>query len=134
MRVMLDTNVLISALLFPGEKMNSLMRCVTTEHRLVLSSYIVGELIDVTRRKFPSKMQVIDRLLSSLPYELVYTPIMLEENIFSIRDEGDYPVLYSAIVEDVDVLVTGDKDFDALNLEKPEIITPAEFIRKYRID
>ena len=41
------------------------------------------------------------------------------------------PILYSSIMADVDVFVTGDKDFDDLNLEKPEILTPAEFLKKY---
>jgi len=47
MRIMLDTNVLVSALLFPGQKMNALMEKVTTDHHLVLSSYIVDELFEI---------------------------------------------------------------------------------------
>jgi hypothetical protein len=39
--------------------------------------------------------------------------------------------LYSAITEDVDVFITGDRDFDGLNLEKPEILNPAGFLEKY---
>jgi len=96
---MLDTNVLVSALLFPGQTMNDLMHKVTTEHQLVLSSYIVGELLDVTRRKFPSKVEAVDTLLSQLPYELVYTPEQPRPDLFEVRDIKDYPVLYSAIVE-----------------------------------
>jgi len=131
MRVMLDSNVLFSALLFPGETMNKLMQMVTTEHQLVLSSYIVNELLDVTRRKFSSKVTVIDTLLSQLPYELVYTPELQKPDLFEIRDVKDYPILYSAITEGVDVFVTGDKDFDDVVVEKPEIITPAGFVEKY---
>lgn len=43
----------------------------------------------------------------------------------------DYPVLYTAIIEDVDILVTGDKDFSNVQIEKPEILTPGEFAEKY---
>jgi len=71
---MIDTNVLISALLFPSQQMNKLIYIITTEHQLVLSSYVVDELLNVTRRKFESKMEAVDLLLSQLPYELVYTP------------------------------------------------------------
>ena len=35
------------------------------------------------------------------------------------------------IIEDVDVLVTGDKDFSDVEIEKPEILTPAQFLKKY---
>lgn len=40
-------------------------------------------------------------------------------------------MLYTAILEDVDVLVTGDRDFADIDIEKPEIMTPAEFIEKF---
>lgn len=52
MRVMIDTNVLLSALLFPSRQMNTLIEKITTEHQLVLSSYVVDGLMNVTRRKF----------------------------------------------------------------------------------
>ena len=51
---MVDTNVLISLLVFFSKKMNQMMECIFTEHQLVLSSYIVEELKDVVRRKFPT--------------------------------------------------------------------------------
>jgi putative PIN family toxin of toxin-antitoxin system len=127
-RVMLDTNVLISALLFPGERMNALMYKAAVENRLVLSSFVLYELLEVTRRKFPEKLTAVDAFLSRLPYELVYTPENPAPGLFEIRDANDYPVLYSAIVEDVDIFVTGDKDFTDLNLGRPAIMTPASFL------
>lgn len=63
MRVMLDTNVLISALLFPGSKINAMMNCIFTQHQLVLSSYVVDELKRVVKRKFPQKENAINKLL-----------------------------------------------------------------------
>lgn len=131
MRVMIDTNVILSALLFPNERMNRLMDRVTHEHHLVLSSYVVEELLEVTRRKFKSKVDSIDSLLSQLPYELVYTPKQPKTGLFEIRDQKDYPVLYSAIMEDVDVFITGDKDFSDIDIEKPEILAPPDFLEKY---
>ena len=131
MRVMLDTNVIISALLFPSAKMNAMMECVLMKHRLVLSSYVVDELKRVVRRKFPQKEAVIDKLLTMLSFEYAYTPEEIEDGLFYIRDIKDYPVLYTAILEDVDVLVTGDRDFADIDIEKPEIMTPAEFIEKF---
>ena len=106
---MLDTNVLISALLFPGAKMNAMMNCIFTQHELVLSSYVVNELKSVIKRKFPQKELVIDKLLMVMSFEYVYTPDTLEEGLFNIRDIKDYPVLYTAIIENVDILITGDK-------------------------
>lgn len=131
MRVMLDTNVLLSALLFPGERMDRMMQCIFEEHRLVLSSFVVDELNYVVRRKFPGKLKTVDGLLSAMGFELVYTPREMKQGLFDIRDTKDYPVLYTAIQEDVDILITGDKDFAGVNVERPEILTPAQFMERY---
>lgn len=128
---MVDTNVLISLLVFSSKKMNQMMECIFLEHQLVLSSYIVEEFKGVVKRKFPSKIAVVDTLLAKMSYEYVYTPDLIDEILFEIRDVKDYPVLYTAILEDVDILVTGDSDFDDVDVEKPEIMTPAQFVENY---
>ena len=130
MRIMLDTNVLISAILFPGDKINNMMNYIFLRHQLVLSSYVVEELKSVVRRKFPKKEPVIELLLM-MSYEYVYTPDDMKENLFSIRDVKDYPVLYTAIIEDIDILITGDRDFEDIIIDKPLIMTPKEFSDKY---
>ena len=123
--------MLVSLLLFPNPRMNAMTEHIFTEHELVLSSFVVDELKDVVRRKFPSKIKAVDKLLMKLSFDLVYTPEEMDETLFSIRDIKDYSVLYTAIIEDVDVLITGDKDFADIEIEKPEILTPAEFMSKY---
>ena len=123
--------MLISLLLFPNPRMNAMMERIFTEHELVLSSFVVSELKDVVQRKFPAKMKAVDKFLLRMSYDLVYTPEEMDETLFSIRDVKDYPVLYTAIIEDLDVLITGDKDFDDVEIEKPEILTPADFMAKY---
>ena len=109
-------------------RMDKLMRKAAVEGRLVLSSYVIEELFDVVRRKFPNQEKAVDNFLSRIPYELVYTPNLPEPGLFGIRDPDDYAVLYSAVTEDVDIFVTGDKDFENLNLGRPEILTPARFL------
>ncbi len=37
----------------------------------------------------------------------------------------------TAIIEGIDVLVAGDKDFLVLDVEMPEIVTMADFLRQY---
>ncbi len=123
--------MLISLLLFPNPRMNAMIELIFTEHELVLSSFVVSELKDVVQRKFPTKVKAVDRLLLKMSYDLVYTPEEMDETMFRIRDAKDYPVLYTAIIEDVDVLITGDKDFTDIEIEKPAIMTPADFMAKY---
>ena len=82
-------------------------------------------------RKFPEKQKVIDHFLTDLSYEYVYTPHQMKSGLFEIRDPNDYPVLYIAVIENIDILITGDKDFTSLIIEKPQILTPSDFISKY---
>lgn len=131
MRIMLDTNVLISMLLFPNERFKKILDYITRNHKLVLSSFVIAELFAVVERKFPSKRQAVDSFLADLAYELVYTPYNMQGNLFEIRDINDYPVLYSAIIENIDIFITGDKDFLDVEVEMPEIMTPADFFGRF---
>ncbi|MDR3177147.1 MAG: hypothetical protein LBU06_11525 [Desulfovibrio sp.] len=100
--------------------MDALMRKASVENHLVISSYVLDELFDVIRRKFSSQEGTADRFLQRIPYELVYTPKQPEPGLFVIRDSDDYEVLYSAIMEDVDIFVPGDKNFGEIVLENPK--------------
>ena len=131
MRVMLDTNILISAALFPGRSMDQLIQVISSEHQLVLSSYVIDEFKSVVAEKFPARATAVDKFFSEIGYEYVYTAEVLPDKKFEIRDSKDYPVLYSAVTESVDVLVTGDKDFADVEVEEVDICTPFEFIEKY---
>ena len=127
----MDTNILVSLLLFPNQRMNHMMEAIFSSHKLVLSSFVVEELKAVVQRKFPAKTAAVDDLLAKMSFDLVYTPEQINENLFQIRDEKDYPILYTAMIEDVDIFITGDKDFAEIEVDRPEILTPAEFIEKY---
>lgn len=131
MRITLDTNILISAFLFPNGQINKLMRIIAEKYKLILSTFVIEELMGVVERKFADKTKAVDRFLSKFSYEMVYTPKEMKQNLFQIRDARDYPILYTAILEDVDILITGDKDFFDIEIERPEILTPAQFLEKY---
>ena len=45
----------------------------------------------------------------------------------NIRDEKDLPILVSAIIGDVDMFITGDKDFHCVDIEKPQIVFTKDF-------
>lgn len=131
MRIMVDTNVLFSAILFPNGQAAKIMSKCLTENKLVISSYVIDELKRVVKRKFPNKILTIDLFLEKLSFDLVYTPETIQEGLFHIRDPKDYPILYTAIIENVDILITGDEDFKDTDVTHPEILSPTEFIQKY---
>lgn len=131
MRVMLDTNIFISMIFFPSAQTRELSKRLTERHQLVVCDYVIEELRLVTDRKFPAKRKYLDRFFLELPFELVYTPKALDLNDFpEMRDMKDSPILATAIIEGIDVFLTGDKDFLVLDVEVPEILTMAEFLER----
>ena len=93
MRIMLDTNVLISMIFFPSNSFFQLMKIISEAHTLVLSSFVIDELFFIAEKKFPTKKDALDLFLSRLSYEFVYTPHKMRPNVFRIRDINDYPCL-----------------------------------------
>jgi putative PIN family toxin of toxin-antitoxin system len=131
MRVMLDTNILISAFVFRSRKIYVMIDYIVSHHELVLSSYVVDELKAVVGRKFPKMLGSLDEFLTTLSFTLAYSPRQIPTGLFEIRDISDAPVLYTAIIEGIDVLITSDKDFDDVAVEMPDIMTIAAFEKKY---
>jgi len=132
MRIIIDTNVLISAILFPNSQPSNVIEKVSMSHKLVLCSHIIEELHEIFDRKFKDKKSLLEKFLVKLSYEYIYSPTDIDENDYpEIRDKDDLPILVTAILEDVDIIITGDKDFICLEIDKPEIMTPREFVEKY---
>jgi putative PIN family toxin of toxin-antitoxin system len=129
---MLDTNVIISAFVLSSQPLTKMIDVISENHTIVLSTYVIAELKRVVREKFPDKYSLVENFLQRLDFELVYTPEVIDKSKFpEIRDKKDLPILVSAIIENVDILISGDKDFIAVNVERPEILTSKSFVDKY---
>ena len=131
MRVLIDTNVLISTALNPdGVPSQAYRKAASYPNRWLICEQNVDELKRIFNKKFPSRLATLDKFLSTalLTLELVPTPSdeMAAESL--IRDVKDRPILRAAIEAQADVLLTGDKDFLESGVEHPAIMIPAEFV------
>jgi putative PIN family toxin of toxin-antitoxin system len=124
MRVMADTNVVISTLLFPASLPAKVLLHIASKYDLVLCDHIISEIRDVVSRKRPDLLNDFEILLTQLSYELVDAP---QESSKLMQDPKDQPILNAAIMAGVDVIVTGDKHFLKLVLARPKTMSPAEF-------
>lgn len=131
MRIMLDTNIIISAFVFKSKKMNELIYQLSKDHEIVICSYTIEELKELVNTKFNVNQKDLDEFLKNFPFDLVYSPINVENKLFNIRDKDDYIILHTAIIEDVDIFITGDKDFEDVDIDKPEIMNATNFLGKY---
>ena len=132
MRVMVDTNILVSAALFRNGSVSSILREIMSRYDLCVCTFSLEELFIVFDRKFKHRKGDLNEFLRELSYELVYSSLEIEKNTLPpMRDEKDYPILMSAMDADIDVLISGDKDFSCLDCERPEILTPFQFKDRY---
>jgi len=132
LRVVLDTNVLVSGLAYPTSIPGRIV-AVWLEGGLevTLSHYILDEVARVLPRlsRIPHTPNEIQDLIDSFILRSdVVEPDALEDA--DLRDPADQKVLATFLTAKVDYLITGDKDLLAL-AGKYSIVTPADFWKRH---
>ena len=133
MRVMIDTNIFISAALFPnGRVAVALMKALMPPYEPVVCDYVVDELHRKFREKFPDKMVELEAFLFTAlqSIKVVSTPEEETEAELKIRDVKDRPILRAALDAGADLFLTGDKDFLESKVTDPRIISVSEFLER----
>ena len=131
MRIMLDTNILISAALFPnGRAAKAFFKALLPPYEPLVCDYIVDELRRKFQEKFPERMTELEAFLfHALSHiEVVPTPETEAQEEGKLRDPKDRPILRSALNAHADLFLTGDKDFLESSLTDPRIISAADFL------
>lgn len=131
MRVLIDTNILISAALSSkGTPYRAFIKAVTYPNHGMVCEQNIDELRRIFNRKFPQKIHALETFLSLalMTLELVPTPVEEHVSESKVRDVNDRPILRAAIHAKADILLTGDKDFLESGLATPQILTAADFV------
>lgn len=133
LRVVLDTNVLVSGLAYPGSVPG---RIVSAWRQggldVVLSRYILDEMARVLPRLPRIGMTAAE--IRDLTDSFMFLADIVEPEgaqDVNLRDTSDQPVLHTLLASQANYLITGDKDLLALANDYP-IITPAEFCRRHQ--
>ena len=70
MRILVDTNILFSALVFPRSKPARALLYIADNHEIVLCDRNIAELRDILNRKAPKFLPDAEVLLAEMSYEL----------------------------------------------------------------
>jgi hypothetical protein len=126
MRLVLDTNVLIAALIARGVCADLLEHCILS-HTLVTSEFILNELREQLIDKFKYTQQETDDAIALLTSQMeVVVPMALEQPV--CRDVDDDQILATAVAGRAECLITGDKDLLILQRHAGvEILNPSNF-------
>lgn len=131
---LIDTNILISAALYPNSApAQAFFKAVTAPYRAVVCDYSMDELRRVFNRKFPHKLDSLNRFLSLLllSTDIIDTPPSSEawDEEKNLRDENDKPILRAALTHKIDILLTGDKDFLEADIQLLLVLTATQFMQ-----
>ena len=134
MKVVVDTNVLISGLMFPvGTPGRIVTAWVEGRFEVALSLDQLAEIGRVLEYpKIRRKLGWDDDSIELFIKQLYIRAEVVELGTITVavpRDPGDAPILATLAAANADVLVTGDGDLLALR-ERYAIETPAEFVRR----
>ena len=108
MRVVFDTNIIISAIIFPGGKAEeALLRITESRDELLISKSIIIETLRVLASKYSKDREELARVALFLSDIAILTNPDHKTNIFD--DEPDNRILECAFTGLAECIVTGDK-------------------------
>ena len=129
MKIVLDTNVLVSAVLTPHGPPAAVLRTLLTERvGLCFDERIVSEYRDVlTRAKFSFDRALIDELIGFL--ESAGSPTLAAPIAIDLPDPWDQMFIEVAVAASADFLVTGNlKHFPVEARAGIRVVSPREFL------
>jgi len=131
MRVVLDTNVLLSGLMYPTSTPGRVVEAWATGRFDLVLSY--AQLTEIARTLAYPKIRKVTRW-DQATIEAFVRQLLLRAELVDTQGQpvevtaypSDSPILASLTLSGADVLVTGDSDLLALR-ERFAIVTPVEF-------
>jgi putative PIN family toxin of toxin-antitoxin system len=116
-KVVFDTNILVSALVFPGGRGDAAFRRIIDEQdQLVISKPIIDELLGVLSRKFSRDSEELAHVALFLS-DLALT-VKPRRRLRIVSDESDNRILECAVAGRAELIVTGDRGLLALGAYK----------------
>ena len=130
-RYVFDTNVIVSALLFPASKPGLAFVRALVSGTILTSAACVGELGEVLSRAKFSRYVDSDQRQGFLGAFVQQARLVeIQESVRACRDPKDDQILELAINGRAGIIITGDADLLSLNpFRSMPIVTPAEFLR-----
>ena len=128
-----DTNVIVSAFLFPKSSCAKAFDVEINSGTILLSQETLEELKDVLLRdNFDKYLPKPIRIAFVQKFEILTAMIDITETITACSDPKDNKFLSLAVTANVFAIITGDKDLLVLNpFRNISIITPSSFLNIY---
>lgn len=136
MRIVVDTNVIVSAFLWGGTPRRILDAVEAQRIELFTSRALIAELEDVlSREKFAAllrRTRFTSAFLLSRYTQLATLLTPVEITVAELRDPDDAHVLACALTARAEAIVSGDADLHALgSYQGIAVLSPADCVRRF---
>ncbi|SRR6266550_47476 len=131
LRVVLDTNVVVSAVISKGKPRELLNRGIENRFSIVTSDYILKEVVSVlSRPQFKTSEEEINMIILALMQSS--DVVMVESNFKVIKnDPDDDMILNTAFDGHADIIATGDKTLlDLKKFKRIRILSVSETLKQ----
>ncbi|MCC5813923.1 MAG: putative toxin-antitoxin system toxin component, PIN family [Leptospira sp.] len=129
LRILLDTNIYISAIVFKGKPRKILQDLIEKKYIGVITKEILEEIEGTLgSKKFSLKSDYIHAVTEEIKEISEIIKIKPLNDYFELRDRDDFHILEACFSGKVDFLITGDKDLLELNINSDfRIISPRKY-------
>lgn len=135
-RIFIDTNVLISGLLFEGNEARILELALNGKVKLVISKQVIEEAKRALIEKFGLSAALSEVVVEgwSKVAEIVEVPKEEAKKFLEMLGEKDALVLAAAVNSNVGCLVTGDRSFHQRGVKKLiDVVTAKQFLEGLKV-
>ena len=129
--ILIDTNILFSALIFENSVPYKVLKHILKNNQAAFCEPVIREIFAIIQRKAPKYQIYIEDFFKNEQYIFLSSKKYNHPIKTNIRDIKDQAILNIAINANVDIILTGDKDFLSLNINKPQIITARDYFEKF---
>ncbi len=135
LRVVIDTNVIVSAVLFEGSHPAQAVELAITECQVLLSAEVEEELAEVLgRKKFDRYLPEEDRFSFLVRFRGISELVAVTERITECRDPKDDKFLELAVSGRASLVISKDIDLMVLNpFRNIPIVSPTEFLASFSV-
>ena len=132
MRILLDTNVIVSAVTTRG-LCADVFRAVLSDHDLITCGKVLDEVQRILRAKFSVPAELVSEYIELISHDSIMAEPETRPEV-AFKDKDDVEIIAAAIAAGVHILVTGDAELQRIKLvQGVRVLSPRAFWEELKV-
>ncbi len=133
-KIFIDTNILISAIVFDKKELELLIRCTSEGDKIYISEHIMEEATRIFMKKFKGYIKIFEKFIDISEIEIIHKKLYEKKikKFDDIRDKYDAHVIACAEASKCKFIITGDKDILDYRHKTIKIMRSTDYLTQMR--